>query len=60
MTESKVMLCEYCEGLGTRVHEVCTNFHTSDYDRTEVVCDRCDGLGRIMKVTTVEWRKLKK
>lgn len=60
MIKKKIILCEVCNGRGySTIRGECTNGHTGEYaESTRRECSVCDSKGRVMKVTTIEYRTL--
>jgi len=58
MKTEEIVLCEACKGKGTVEHSELEDFHHGTYKHWETDCDVCDGGGRLLKVTTIEYKKL--
>lgn len=64
--EEEVEICSYCDGEG----KLYTNSWCTNYIKTrhiylqqgnplkQHVCDNCNGLGRLRKITTIEYKQL--
>lgn len=55
----EIVLCPECKGHGERTWDELVNYHKREYDTHSAPCSNCDGKGRLLKVTTVKWEKVK-
>ena len=49
-TDSKILLCDRCEGYGTSQSEVLVDHHKGDYETQYTICFKCNGSGRVRQV----------
>ena len=58
--KKEIILCEMCDGRGySMIPGNCINGHTGEYAAsTKEHCRVCDGKGRVVKVTTIEYKVL--
>ena len=59
MKTVEVVLCSSCKGRGYLLVENCVDYHRGIYDNDKKDCRKCDNTGRLLKITTVEFEKLK-
>jgi len=54
----EIVLCPTCNGSGQTSYEECVDYHKRDYETIYETCKRCDGTGRLKKITVVTLEKL--
>jgi len=52
--ETKIIICDVCNGSGKIEESECVDYHHNDYDYWDKMCTRCNGLGRLKETTIVE------
>lgn len=55
MNDVEVILCLNCKGAGVTQYDEMTNYHKREYNTHVVDCKRCNGTGRLKKITTVTY-----
>ena len=50
-TESEIVICNRCNGIGTTEHKEIEDYHNNEYKHWNEVCNECYGTGRL-KITT--------
>jgi len=54
----EIVLCPSCKGSGQSSYEECVNYHKREYETIYETCKRCDGTGRLKKITIVTLEKI--
>ena len=51
----EIILCDVCGGKGYDIKEELEDFQKCIYSHTKLTCSRCEGKGRLTKITTVTY-----
>ena len=55
MSDVEVILCFSCKGTGVTKHDELTDYHKREYNAHVADCKRCNGTGRLKKITKVTY-----
>jgi hypothetical protein len=55
----EIVICTSCKGTGKIFTDVLVDYHKREYDTIVEKCERCNGSGRLQKITTVVYEVLK-
>lgn len=58
IVEEEIEVCDYCKGKGFQTTQHCDNQHTREWRIEKYNCQNCDGKGRMIKITTIEYKQL--
>ena len=56
-TITEIIACDTCRGNGYIECSELVDYHKGDYDCWNEICYSCNGSGRIVKTTTIEYKK---
>jgi len=59
MKEVEIVLCPDCKGKGEIHTDILIDYHKRDYDTKVETCKRCNGSGRLRKITEVKYEAFK-
>lgn len=45
----QIVPCDACKGSGVITKEECVSYHNRDYEYVNVICQNCDGDGRLLQ-----------
>lgn len=48
-SETSIVSCLTCKGIGLLSEEVCTSYHRGEYGTKWIACPHCEGQGRVMQ-----------
>ena len=54
----EIILCARCKGSGLIHERRLVDYHRGEYEEWEEICPKCDGSGRLLKITEVMYEKI--